>query len=234
MMLTEYLTADALVYAAGTAFTIAYLIINQVYLRLFMLIGTGLYILYYWNVAEAPLWSAIYTSCTMGVANVIGLVTLLYRRSSWSVPSAHKDLYTHFAGLTPGDFGTLMRAGRREVLTEPKTLTQEAQVVDKLYYVVSGATEVTKRGEHFRLPPCIFVGEVAYLTRQVASATTILDKGAEVIVWDMVDLRTRSAASPRFKLALEAAVSRDLAIKVSFAVAPQQISWTGGAAPAQT
>ena len=59
----------------------------------------------------------------------------------------------------------------------------------------------------------------------MASATSWVAAGAEIVEWNVADLRRHSARKPRFKLALEAMISKDLAAKVTYAVAPHSKEW---------
>jgi hypothetical protein len=52
-------------------------------------------------------------------------------------------------------------------------------------------------------------------------ATTTISAGAEVLRWDVDDMRQNIARNPRFKLAIDAMLSYDLARKIGEAVAPQ-------------
>lgn len=224
-MLNDLIPAETIVLMAGLTLTLAYLIINQYLLRLLIILATALYIWYYAVVADAPLWTAIYTSVAMGVANLVGMGTLLWRQTIWSVPAAHRDIYAHFDGLPPGDFGELVRTAHRRTLTEDTRITTEGDPVDRLTYVISGSLSITKKGEAFAMPPRVFVGEVAFLAHQASAATTYVAAGSEVLEWEFDALRTRAARKSRFKLALEAMISKDLALKVAFAVAPRQGGW---------
>ena len=156
-MLSDLVPPEYIVLMAGGALTLAYLIINQVVLRLFILAGTALYIWYYWVVADAPLWTAIYTSLAMGAANLIGMGNLFWRQSRFAVPHAHRDIYPRFANLPPGDFRELVTRARRFRLEADTLLTREGAPVDRLYYVLSGDLTIEKRGETFHMPsggPC--------------------------------------------------------------------------------
>ncbi|GGX54798.1 hypothetical protein GCM10007385_23930 [Tateyamaria omphalii] len=224
-ILNEMVPPEWIVLAAGAVFTLGYLIINQVILRLMILTGTLLYIWYYAVASDVPLWEAIYTSVVMGVANIIGLCSLFWRSSPLAVPYAHRDIYAQFQDLPPGDFRELVMRAKRYTLDQDTEVTSEGSPLASLYYVISGVIEIEKRGEAFAMPPRLFVGEVAYLSQQPSAATTWLRAGAEVLQWDVADLRARAARKSRFKLALEAMISRDLALKVAFAVAPRQTNW---------
>lgn len=219
-MLADFLTPTFYIFAASALFIIGYLIIHQVTLRLVMMLGNFSYIGYYATAADTPLWGAIYGTILMIIANVIGLTALYVRNASFSVPGKHADVYPLFAPVRPGDFRSLMRLGTRSVLTEERIITREGQPLSKLYFIVSGEVQVVKREHAFPMRGPFFTGEVAYLLGGNSVATTIAPAGTELITWNTEDLRRASARKPRIKLALDAVISKDLATKVSFAVAP--------------
>ena len=211
---------DYLVACAGFIYIVAFLIINQIVLRCMLLVGSAFYVAYYAVVAGEPLWMAIFTNLSISTANFIGLMILLFSKSRFAIPKEHSDIYPVFSLLPPGDFRALVRLGRRRVLDEDTILTRDGAPVDTLYFVLRGEVVAEKRGETFMLPERIFIGEVGYLTRDGASATTRLAKGGEVLEWDVARLRAKAKQSARFNLALDALISKDLAAKVSRAGAP--------------
>ena len=214
--------ADCLVLAAAGMFVLGYLIINQVILRIMLLAGTILYIWYYAVVDETPLWPAIWASTATGTANLIGLISLFYRRSAWAIPTKYRDIFVYFDLLPPGDFRKLMSAARRVVRPAGYKLTVAGSRVNTLYYVIDGKVEVEKFGNRFCIPDGVFVGEVAYLTGNRASASTYLVAESDVLEWDVAMLKQRAARDPRFRLAMDAMISIDLAEKVGRAGSPGQ------------
>lgn len=218
--MTEIFTPDTLIILAAGTYVLGYLVINQVVLRALILAGTVFYILYYATVAETPLWGAIYTSLAILIANLIGVSLLLMQRARWIIPAQYRALYEDFTHLQPGDFRHVVRMARHKTLTELTELTKQDAAVENVYLILSGRTDIEKMGEAFEMPAGVFVGEVAYLLHRNASATTRVHAGGELLVWPIDALRRKSARNPRFKLALEAMISRDLARKVAFAVAP--------------
>jgi len=202
-------------------YIIGYLFINQVYLRLSMLGGSAAYIAYYWIAADQPLWGAIITSTLMIVANLFGLANLFARNANWAIPNDHADIFPLFAPLQPGDFRSLVKRATRYTVAEEMTVTQQGKQPPKVYFVIDGTFKVHKGAADFAVYGPTFVGEVAYLLGTPSAATTILPKGCEVLEWSLDDLVARSMRQPRFKLALDAVISRDLARKVSLAVSPE-------------
>jgi hypothetical protein len=219
--MTILTSPDFLVLAAAFTYVLGYLVINQVMLRTIILVGTVLYIGYYATAADEPLWMAIWTSVAVLVANCIGLSLLISSRYRIALPRDFVDVYDDFQvfrELPPGDFNVLMRYARRYSLDQAKVLTEEGKPVHSLYFVLNGKMEVEKLGRHFIMPSGIFVGEVAYILGRTSSATTVLQPGAEVIEWPIDQLKSASERKARFKLAIDALVSKDLAQKVSLAV----------------
>lgn len=212
--------AEILAYIAGGLFAIGYLMINQVHLRIMVLLGTFFYIWYYTVATESPLWPAIYMSTLMGTANLLGLAQIFAMQSKWTLPRAYRDLYPRFNALLPGDFRALMQLAHRETVPKGTVITVQGEPVSHLHYVISGALLAEKNDERFGLPSGIFIGEVAFVINQASSASTWAGSDIEVLRWDFVDLKRKSARNARFKLALEATLTRDLAVKVAYAVAP--------------
>ncbi len=205
---------------AGTLFTLGYLIIDQVLLRVMITLGSLAYLAYYFTVADVPLWGAITSTSIMMTANLIGLATLFIRNASWTVPARHRDVFPKLQPILPGDFRALLRHAKRYVVREDSVVTVQGEEPQKIYFVISGQFEASKFGLTFKMEEATFVGEVAYLRDTPSAATTTFPAGIEVLEWDRKELDKASRRDPRFRLALEAVMSRDLARKVALAVAP--------------
>jgi hypothetical protein len=228
-MLDTYISPGSLAYVAGGFYVLGLITIHQIALRLLLLTGTGFYLLYYATVAEQPLMEAIYVSLMIGSANLIGLASLIARRSRLAIPRAYADIFERFPPLPPGDFRILMRLARRYEVQDHKVLTREGQPGRKLFFIVSGSARLRKGDSEFSVPPNLFLGEIAFLTGKPSTATASVGPGTELIEWDFEDLARKCARSSRFRLALEAAISMDLAEKVSKAIGPHAVRYPAGA-----
>lgn len=215
MLLDDLMTPENLVYLAGAFYVTGMAITNQIILRMLVLSGTFVYLLYYFTIGDAPLWQAIYVSLMIAVANLGGLTSLMARRSRFAIPRAHSDIYYDFPHLPPGDFRALMQLAKRYTVAEDKQVTTEGEAGQKLYFILKGSILIRKGEQAFTLPPKIFLGEVAFLTGVPSSATVWIEEGAEILEWRFDELRRKCMRNPRFKLALEAAISIDLADKVA-------------------
>lgn len=223
-MITDYVSPTTLVYAAGVLQILGYLIINQVILRMTLVVSTSFYILYYFTVGPEPLWAPMTLSGLTIVAILLGLAGLFARNARWALPARDRDLAPYFPQLQPGDLRLLLRRARRYTLHQETIVTEQGVRPDKVYFVLSGDFRVTKGAASFSMYGPTFVGEVAYLSGNPSVATTVLPAGIEVIEWRLDDLAQQSRRKPRFKLALDAVISHDLARKVALAVAPSDVS----------
>lgn len=217
--MTEVFTPTVLISLAAGASGLGYLIINQMSLRVLMLIGSGFYIAYYATASAAPLYGAIFTSSALMLTNLIGMGALMSRRFKFSLPAKHKDIYDQFDVLNPGDFRMVMKQAERLTLDHDTKVTHEGATVAHLIYVVTGSMSAAKKGAQFAMPAGLFVGEVAYLLDRPSAATITLHAGSEILRWNLTDLRRKARRDPRFKLSIDAMLSHDLAQKVSHAVA---------------
>jgi len=218
VLIENALAPQNLVFLAGVFYAAGMAITNQIILRVFILMGTSVYLVYYWTIGETPLWQAIYVSLLIGFANLCGLTSLVARRSRLAIPRAHADIYDAFPELPPGDFRALMKLATRYVLDDDKQVTSEGAAGTKLYYILQGDTLLRKGEQAFVLPPKIFLGEIAFLINVPSSASAWLETGSEVLEWDVNELKRKCERSTRFKLALEAAISIDLAQKVAISM----------------
>lgn len=210
---------EIVIFAAGALNTTAYLIINQVLLRLVILVSSTLYIVYYAIVADTPLWTALTFSALTVLANLIGLTALALRDSERRISADHSALRAVLREIPAGEFVRLMRLSRARHIDVPTMLTLEAAHSDRLHYLASGQAEVEKLGQRFMISAPCFIGEVAYMTGTPASGTVVAQAGDHVLSWDVARLKAVGAKRVRFVLALNSLISSDLAGKVAASVA---------------
>jgi len=213
-----WFSAGQLVFLGAAIQTLAMLFRDQVALRITYIVGGAIWIFYYLFALSSPLWEAALASFALTLATFYGLLGLLVGRSKLIIPDHLMGLYHTMGGLAPGEFRALMRAGQRKTVESAEVLTHEGAVPDKLYFVESGGVRAQKNSHEFALPPEVFIGEVAFMTGQPASATIELAAGAQLVEWDAADLKRRMRRNPRLRQALEARIARDMADKVARAV----------------
>ena len=206
---------EVFVYAAFALALAGYLARDELWLRLLMLAASANYLVYYYNVTDAPLWNAILTSGALALVNlaVIGVVVL--ERTTFTMSRQVASIYGSFDMLTPGQFRRIMRHGTIRTAEDTVRLTTEDEPVDRLHFVTDGGVVVTKKGRRTEIPARIFVGEIAYATGRPASATVEVLPGSVWVEWEGDQLRRLTRRHPSLGVALVAQFNVDLLGKVA-------------------
>lgn len=208
-------TSLFIVGAVGT-YILGFLFRSPVYIRLLVVLGSIFYACYYWIAVPTPLWDAIIGSLLIAVASGQGIVQLYWSRQPGSVRASNRDVFEVMPEMEPGLFNRLMTAGSRVTIETSTLLTREGARPEALWFLVSGQLSL-ERADH---PSVLmtrpgFIGEVAWMLKDKASATVVAHPGAELVRWDHADLARATRKSQRLEMALEAAIAVDIAQKLS-------------------
>lgn len=168
---------------------------EQLVLRLLVIAGTALYILYYFLYPEVPLWDAIFTSVIMGFANLYVINQVMLERTLLRMSDDEKQLFDAFETLNPGQFRHLLKHA------------QWNAAIDRT------GTILTREDQPCSGLNCAFLGEIAYVLNRETTATTIAPAGSRYVRWDTTDLGALSKKKPVLGNALNALLTRDLARK---------------------
>ena len=224
-MITDTLfSAGLLVQCAVLFYLVGFLIRDELWLRVLVLIGTGFYIGYYFIAAQSPLWDAIWTSVAIGAVNVVIIGQILRERSTVGMGDRTLALYGWFPTLTPGQFRTLLR--QTEIVTaETETVLCTRDRSDHDLFLISAGTVMLERaGKRVELPEGNFVGEISFLLGRPATATVTAAPGTTYLRWDREKLRTLLAKYPALSNAVTALFNRDIARKLA-------LSWPDDPSP---
>ena len=204
-------------HAALFFYVLALLMRDGLQLRFLLLIGTGFYILYYFTIADLPLWDAIWASFFIGVANIYSIIRTLTERTTFAMSAQQKAVFEHFHTMTPGQFRTIMKKGETLTADGPVQLVKEGTVPDALYFVLQGQIHLRRSDKMITIPPKVFIGEISYVQggQVPASATVGLAEGAEYIKWDRAQLRRLTEQSQPLSNALSALFNRDMGSKLT-------------------
>lgn len=212
------LPIGAIVYIAFVFGLFGFLARDELKLRLMMLAANAMYLLYYYNVAETPLWDALTTNGALALVNMAMICVVIVERTTFSMTRETAELYRLFPMLSPGQFRRLLKTGRSVRPVEPQELTRAGVAPNDLYFVVDGPVTITKGDQASQIGGHIFVGEIAFLTGQPASATVTVGPGARYLQWRGDDLKRLINKSPKLRVALSAQFNDDLVNKVARSV----------------
>ncbi|MEM6676508.1 MAG: cyclic nucleotide-binding domain-containing protein [Pseudomonadota bacterium] len=203
-----------LVHLAALTQVAGYLIRDQLWLRLLLLIGTVFYGAYYYLFPAEPLWEAFYWALAMGAANAGMTLALLRDRMVFGIAGSQLDLFRRFSPMAPGEFRRLMQIGVHHAADAEMVLTREGQKPTHLYFVTSGSIEIEKGTWCIKSAAPSFIGEISLLTDSPASATVRVRSGVRYVSWEREALRKLLARRPLLRERFDGLINQDLALKV--------------------
>ena len=214
-MFGEVFAALSLVHLAAATQIVGFLVRDQIVLRIMILIGTCLYIAYYYVEPATPLWDAIICAVLMAAANLYMIIRLLADRRPGLFDEEDLLIYGAIRQIAPGEFKRLMKRAHKGHAAGDLTLTSEGKAPEYLYFLLGGDVTISKQGSDGRLHAPMFIGDIAYILNQPATATTTLHTGGRYARWRASDLRAFLGKQDRLQNALEVAFNRDLASKLA-------------------
>lgn len=210
-----FISPAVLIHLGALLYIIGFLVRDEMVLRLLVLAGTVLYILYYLFFPETPLWDAIATSVVLGLANLWVLFKIVYERTTFNMSDEERTLYEAFDTLNPGQFRKVLRHAIWHTANGEELLCIEGQPANRLYYLVAGEAEVEKGEKRFPIGSNSFIGEIAFVLDGSFSASVSAKPGMRYVEWVSDDLRHSMKKNQPFNNALIALFNRDLATKLA-------------------
>lgn len=214
-MFDDWSPTALLVHAAALTYVIGFLIRDQLTLRLLLQLGSVFYIAYYYFEPAVPLWDAIAWTTVMFVANAWTIWRIMSDRREGTLLDEDLVVFGAIPHISPGDFRRLMALGRKDVAYVNVALTHEDKTPRNLWFLISGTASLEKNGERRVISAPAFVGEVAFLLEQPASATVTLKADGRYVRWPVAELRAYLDGQEGLKASLEGAFNRDLALKLA-------------------
>jgi Cyclic nucleotide-binding domain len=193
---------------------------NPLKLRSFAILGNLCFILYYFRVADQPLWTAIVSAAAIIAVNIYMMSKIIKDHRKFKLTAEEMMLYARLPGLTPGQYKQLLNIAEWH---NPKTqmqLTEESKMPEALHYVLEGQVKVNRSGKTFSVGPHAFIGELAFLRQKPATATTHAEAGALVVSWPQQALRTLMQSNDGIRKTIDGLLSGDMAEKIAKNAAP--------------
>ncbi len=204
----------AIVHLAALITITGLLMRDQLKLRALVLVGNGLYALYYFVAAPLPLWDAMFWSVAMGIANAVMFVIVWRDRRHRLVDEDALHVFAALQTMTPGDFRRLMALGSVRATPMPLELTRRGELPGRLWFVIAGKIVIERDDRRITIERPMFIGEVAFLLGEPATATVTLAAGGRYVRWDVDRLRALLEQRPQIARSFDRAFGLDLAAKL--------------------
>ncbi len=205
----------AFVQIATFCYVMGLLTRKELLLRVFLMTGSGFYMLYYFNIADQPLWEAIVATVLIISANLIIILRILRERTTWGMSADMLTLYAAFPTLNPGQFRRIMRRAEIQQADAAQVLCAQGQPLDALYLTIDGEFTLARGAQEAKLGSGQFLGEIAFLLDGPASATVTAQPGARYVRWENQRLKRLLSRNPTLSNAVSALFNYDIARKLS-------------------
>ncbi len=217
----SYLSAEAvfiwLFHASNLMAFLAFLLRDQLHLRVMMALSLLLQGLYYYAIPGGPFFDPLFWKIVSFFANALMIILVFSGRLDFGIPSDLRALFDKISVLSPGQFRKLIKDARRTLPAENPLLV-EGQKPQHLHYLLRGTAEIAKGQSRHKISSGVFLGEVAFLNSTAASATVQLSEDAECVSWDSGALYTLMAKNKSIDIAMRGIFNHDLAAKVANSV----------------
>lgn len=193
---------------------LAFLLRDQLQLRVLMGVSLFMQGLYYYAIPGGPLFDPLFWKVVSFLANAAMIALVFGGRLDFGISEDLRPLFERMAVLSPGQFRKLtantvrVKGGGAAILTE-------GMKPDRLYYLLNGEAQIIKNRQTAHLPAGAFLGEIAFLSDLPASATVVLTEGAECIAWNRAALLQLMKKDAAIDIAMRGFFNHDLAYKVA-------------------
>lgn len=194
---------------------LSYMMTRIFWLRVAAVIGLFLEIVYF-RVSGGDLkvgigWDAIFIAI-----NLVQLFLLVRERASLTLPEKDAPMLRQsFAGLDDAQIARLLKAADWRDAQPGETLTKQDNAVDSLFFLCSGRASVEVNGSfETYLEKGSFIGEIAYLTGNLATATVVIDEPSRVLAFSKLRMAKVTDRDSRIAGIIYELLGRDLAQKM--------------------
>ena len=204
-----------ILYHVANALTLfSFLLRDQLRLRSLLCFSFALQGVYYAITPLGPIYDALFWKIVTVIAN-LSMILLLFRGNlDYGISADLRQLYNRIKVLAPGQFKRLAARSER-IVGSGQIILKEGERPEKLFYLLKGQVTVLKAGKSVQLNDHIFLGEIAFLSEGMATATVILNEGSECVVWDSKTLQLLMKSEATIDIALRGLFNHDLAAKVA-------------------
>lgn len=212
--LLEYFPTTLQISYCVTAF--AYLLKDILWLRFTLIVSASLVIAYNYIDALQTNLNEVYWHALFILINVLQLIMMMRDVSGARLNAAEKEIYIQiFPSLTPADFHKLIKAGKLISYSKDTVLTREGFPINKLYLIHRGTVSVTKAGSHIAdLGKNAFIGEMAFVTNRMASATVTVSRDSKIFTWEFHHLQAIMKGNSKMQNNFHASLGTDMAKKL--------------------
>jgi len=194
---------------------VSYILTNIFWLRVMAIAALAFEIVYFYysggDLRTGMVWDMIFIAI-----NLFQLFLLTRERYLFSIPEPDRTfLKAAMPGLSQANLQMLVRAGRLSTIESGKVIARENQRLDHIYLICDGQAKVSLDGTDLAtIGGGSFVGEAAFLTDGIATATVTSGRSIRALVFSCQKLRSLIAKDGEIAKSMHELLGRDLVRKM--------------------
>ncbi len=206
---------DALGHLAYLLIALSYWLTNIYWLRVAAVAGLIVEFFYFYgaggHMQVGMFWNAVFVAI-----NLFHLALLTRDRLSLRLPQQDAPLLREaLSGLDDSQIARLIKAADWKDCSPGEVLTRQDAPVDALYFLCRGRANVEVNGSFVTyLEKGSFIGEIAYLTGNPATATVTIEEPSRLLAFSKMRMAKVVAADDQISGIVYQLLGRDLAMKM--------------------
>ena len=190
----------------------SFMVKDILWLRILSISASTCSIIYNYNVAGLPLWVPISWNVFFISLNLYHIFKIIYGNRVIYLNDKEKELYRIlFSSLNLIEFSKLIKMGEWKQSNPGEILIKEKQIMTDLYLIYNGKVEILVADKKVNeLKDGQFIGEMSFLSNEVASATVKTMYPTEYLKWNQAKLKELMSRNPSIIYSLQAAMGSQL------------------------
>jgi CRP-like cAMP-binding protein len=194
---------------------LSYYMTSIYWLRVLAVLGLFTLVAYFrfgvGTIQMADVWAGVFI-----LINLYQLFWLVRDRLSLSLPEDNAPLLRDsLSGLDDSQIARLLKAAEWTNFKPGDVLTRQDAPLDSLYYLLSGRASVVVNSSLItHLEKGSFIGEIAYLTGNPATATVTIEEPSRALSFNRVRMAKVAASDETINSIVYQMLGRDLAMKM--------------------
>jgi hypothetical protein len=208
---------DILGHISNSLYALGFAIKNMLWLRLAIIAGCVIEIIYRMNISESALWTDVPWCTIYIVLNAVQIAILMRDQSMSRFTEEEKRIYKlSFNNFSPGDFQKLLKIAGRKTFHTGQVLMEEGVQLDYLVYISDGLCEVNSDGKLIaNVRSGSFAGEMSFMTGRPTSAQVRAAVETHCFVWPKAALKELMEKKTEIEDGLKTVFNADLISKLS-------------------
>jgi len=206
---------DLIEHLSYVLIAVSYFLTQIFWLRVAAVAGLALEIVYF-MITKQSFTTGLPWDVVFILINLYELALLLRERAQSRLPGDDAFLLRRaFEGLDDIQIAKLLRAADWRSFAVGDVITRQDAPVDALYFILSGRAKVEVDGQVLaHLESGAFIGEIAYLTGNLATAKVTIEEQARLLAFSRMRMAKVTAGDRQINGILYQVLGRDLAQKM--------------------